>query len=377
MLLVVATLLVQALVNIARAPLGLETRKMLTARLELPAWRYGTPAAIGEYHDQLVARLRAHPSIEAAAVTDRLPLLDGEPVSTLTIAGRAAPRVEDTPWAVSTVVERTVLRRGRDCRWRRGAHSRKGPRGSAARGDREPGDGAPLLGVPGEGDWRTFHLHADAGRGPVEIVGVTGDVLRGDREGVNPQIYLAARQQPGRSIALVIRTSDPMAVAAILYGSSCAAWTPTSPSTTSGRSSRGSTRISRAAASSGACSCRSRCSRWCSPRPACMPSCRTPRRSASRNSACGFALGATSSDIVRMMLRQTGRLVAIGLVLGLLGGRALAMLATSLLYRVSPSDPATYAGVAGDAWRRSRCWRATCRSGARPRSIQSAALRIE
>jgi len=32
-------------------------------------------------------------------------------------------------------------------------------------------------------------------------------------------------------------------------------------------------------------------------------------------------------------------------VLGLIGGRALAMLATSLLYRVSPSDPATYAGV--------------------------------
>ena len=59
-----------------------------------------------------------------------------------------------------------------------------------------------------------------------------------------------------------------------------------------------------------------------------------------------IALGATSADIVRMMLRQTARLVAVGLVLGLAGGRALAMLATSLLYRVSPSDPATYAGVA-------------------------------
>lgn len=38
--------------------------------------------------------------------------------------------------------------------------------------------------------------------------------------------------------------------------------------------------------------------------------------------------------------------MAIGLVLGLAGGRALATLATSLLYRVSPSDPATYASVA-------------------------------
>ena len=59
-----------------------------------------------------------------------------------------------------------------------------------------------------------------------------------------------------------------------------------------------------------------------------------------------IALGATGPDIVRMMLRQTGKLVAIGLVLGLVGGRALATLATSLLYRVSPSDPTTYGSVA-------------------------------
>ena len=58
------------------------------------------------------------------------------------------------------------------------------------------------------------------------------------------------------------------------------------------------------------------------------------------------ALGAMPSDITRMMLRQTGVLVAIGLALGLAGGRVLAMGATTLLYRVSPSDPATYAGVA-------------------------------
>ena len=58
-----------------------------------------------------------------------------------------------------------------------------------------------------------------------------------------------------------------------------------------------------------------------------------------------IALGAAPGDIRRMMLRQTGTLVLIGLVLGLIGGRALAMMATSLLYRVSPSDPATYAAV--------------------------------
>jgi len=58
------------------------------------------------------------------------------------------------------------------------------------------------------------------------------------------------------------------------------------------------------------------------------------------------ALGAMPADIVRMMLGQTGKLVAIGLGLGLAGGRLLAVGATTLLYQVSPSDPATYAGVA-------------------------------
>jgi putative ABC transport system permease protein len=59
-----------------------------------------------------------------------------------------------------------------------------------------------------------------------------------------------------------------------------------------------------------------------------------------------IALGAAPGDITRMMLGQTARLVAIGLVIGLAGGRLLAMGATTLLYKVSPSDPITYAGVA-------------------------------
>ena len=56
--------------------------------------------------------------------------------------------------------------------------------------------------------------------------------------------------------------------------------------------------------------------------------------------------GITDEDYVLALLRQTGVLVAIGLAIGLIGGRVLAMGASTLLYRVSPSDPATYAGVA-------------------------------
>jgi hypothetical protein len=67
MLLVLATLLVQALRNIADAPLGIDASKMLTARLELPAWRYSTPVALGEYQSQMLSRLIANSAIEQAA----------------------------------------------------------------------------------------------------------------------------------------------------------------------------------------------------------------------------------------------------------------------------------------------------------------------
>jgi hypothetical protein len=92
MLLVLSTLLVQALVNIARVPLGFDAPRLLSARLDLPDWRYPTPAAQSEYQDQLVARLRGTPGIENAAVVDRLPQLDGEPATEIGIAGRQASR---------------------------------------------------------------------------------------------------------------------------------------------------------------------------------------------------------------------------------------------------------------------------------------------
>lgn len=46
MLLVLATLLVQALRNMTNAPLGIDTRQILTARIDLPAWRYTSTSAV-------------------------------------------------------------------------------------------------------------------------------------------------------------------------------------------------------------------------------------------------------------------------------------------------------------------------------------------
>jgi predicted permease len=58
------------------------------------------------------------------------------------------------------------------------------------------------------------------------------------------------------------------------------------------------------------------------------------------------ALGAQLADLRRLVLRQGFRLVTLGVVLGLGGAVAVAQLARSQLYAVSPFDPAIFPGVA-------------------------------
>jgi predicted permease len=59
-----------------------------------------------------------------------------------------------------------------------------------------------------------------------------------------------------------------------------------------------------------------------------------------------MALGASSGDVLRLMLRQGMTLAGIGLVLGLAGAIAASRLLSSMLFEVKPGDPLTYAGVA-------------------------------
>jgi putative ABC transport system permease protein len=55
-----------------------------------------------------------------------------------------------------------------------------------------------------------------------------------------------------------------------------------------------------------------------------------------------IVLGATSSDIVRLVLASGARLVLVGAALGLIGAALGARLLASLLFGVSPLDPGVY-----------------------------------
>jgi putative ABC transport system permease protein len=58
-----------------------------------------------------------------------------------------------------------------------------------------------------------------------------------------------------------------------------------------------------------------------------------------------LAVGSTKGDVLRLVLGRAAGLIVGGLCLGLLGSVVLARLITSLLYGVTPLDPATFAVV--------------------------------
>jgi predicted permease len=57
------------------------------------------------------------------------------------------------------------------------------------------------------------------------------------------------------------------------------------------------------------------------------------------------ALGASRSDIMRLVLGQSLRVVAIGIGLGMIGAASVSRALSALLFGVSPLDPVTYLGV--------------------------------
>ena len=60
-----------------------------------------------------------------------------------------------------------------------------------------------------------------------------------------------------------------------------------------------------------------------------------------------MALGAERSHVLRLVLGQGVRLASIGVVLGLIGAFGVTRYLRTILYNVTPTDPVSFAGVAG------------------------------
>ena len=77
MLLVGAGLLIRSAIHLGQVQLGFEPSGVLTARLALPAGRYGTPQAAEDAYRRIVEELSRAPFVEAAAASSQAPLGPG------------------------------------------------------------------------------------------------------------------------------------------------------------------------------------------------------------------------------------------------------------------------------------------------------------
>jgi hypothetical protein len=187
--------------------------------------------------------------------------------------------------------------------------------------------------LEGDSTWRT-------------IVGVTANVKRADMRGVHPELYIPARQNPRAAMFVLMRGDDAQGMIPAVRGQVRAldADVPireirTYDEILRDENSSGNILLGQfiafamlalVLAASGLYG---------------VVSYSVSQRV--QEIGIRMALGAVSGDIRRLIVRQTLVLVAIGGVLGLAGGAALAQLSASLLFDVTAWDPVTYASVAG------------------------------
>ena len=90
-LLVGASLLVRSFLALSREDPGFASDGVLTLRLQLPGAKYGEPARVAAFHEQLIERLAALPGVESSAAGSTLLLSQLPNSATINIEGQPPP----------------------------------------------------------------------------------------------------------------------------------------------------------------------------------------------------------------------------------------------------------------------------------------------
>jgi predicted permease len=349
--LIVSGLIVRTVVGIEHVPLGMNPRGLLTMRVRLDPPKFEDDGARLRTVESMLDRLGAVPGVTAAAAMSGLPLLDGEPVRRFTVAGRAASRPSDAPWAVEAATfgdyERAIglpLLEGRTWQpgdsaavWAVALVNREAVRRYWP--SRSPvGERITILDAKGQADGQAL-----------EIIGVVDNVIGAEpTEPPPPRVYRPLQSPQGRSlasVAFIVRASGDAAAVAPAVRAALRAEDrdlAVSEVRTFGSQVAGSLRtfdlimglftsfaaIGLVVAVTGIYGV-------------------TAFSVAQRRHEIGvrLALGATAADVVRLIAGRTFRLIGIGAGLGIAGGWAIGLSMRNLLFGVGATDPATYAAV--------------------------------
>jgi len=344
-LLIGSSLLLVSFIKLQSTAPGFSSRGIASVAVNAPTQRYPSKAEMVNFYNAVLDQLRANPTVKSAATAGVLPANGGGAArGVYAVFGLPVPPLAERAVAyVNTVSEdyftmlKIPVRAGRTFM-------------------STDIDGAPLVGIinesfakrlfPGESPLGKYLLRGQQADQKIEIVGVAGDVKAAGLNAPPPEIIYQPLRQLGGGFQIIAASTDgdANALQAVLRKAVAAADKSQAVSffatlDTQLMQSLGVQRIT--AWLTGAFSV-----------VALFLSALglysvLAYAVTQRTGEIGIrmALGAERTDVVRLIVSQGMKLVAIGLVIGLaiaaVGGRALA----SLLYDVKPLDPTVFAGV--------------------------------
>jgi predicted permease len=328
---------------------GFEARSALTFRVSLPESAYSDDDKMLAFHRDLEARLRALPGVRDVGAVSGLPPASGVFQISFTIDGRPEPPPAQQPTLQVAIASASYMKT-------MGIELVRG-RGFDVRDDSK----APQVVLLSEAAVRKHfpdedpigkRINLGLGRGPGkpkaggEVVGVVRDVKQlGLGKDSPPGIYLPYAQYPAQSMAVVLRTDVPPRSLAVAAESAVHELDPLLPVARlatleeviarSISQPRFYTLLLGSFAASGLFLAALGLFG--------VMSYAVAQRT--RELAVRVALGARHQELRRMVLREALVLGGIGLALGLGGALAVSRALTTLLYSVSPHDPATLAAM--------------------------------
>ncbi len=339
-LLLGAALLVQTLLAVRGQDIGFESRNLMLATVYMPADRTADDTeGVGAYEDILEAT-RSMPGVEAASLVQLIPLSWLSRKTDVELPHLSEPEAVNYNIIGPDYFEtmKISLLQGRGF------------------GDRDRHDSPGVIVVNQAAArhlWENRNplgqrISLRLGRGAnqaksYEVVGVVAD-SRYERivNPIRPQIYLTFQQQYRSRLTFVIRTSSPIASelrAELHRNYPDLAVIDLVPFSEQLRRSFTDQRMNADMASSfGVLGLLLAATGIFS-----VMSYTVSRRR--REFGIRMALGGTARDVSRQVLRETGRLIAAGIVIGLVSASALAKVLGGVLYGVSAHDPITFIAV--------------------------------
>jgi len=355
MLLISAGLLVKSFWRLQRVDTGLRVDNVLTMQVWLPITKYAEAPSITTFYRQVLERIRALPGVQSAGAINFRPFLGWSDGTSVNIEGRTPQRPDElirplyrvvTPGLIPALGIQLV--RGRTLTESDGPGSQQVVLVSREM-VRRYWPGQDPIGKrirPEFGKTRAPWRPLASSPGWFTVVGVVGDLRDTDLKApLDPVVYFSYSQIPSNLMFLVLRTMSPDDALAAAVRHEVHAVDPHQP-------------VSDVRTIQDALSDVVAAPRFNSRLLIVFAllavilsvigvygatSHMTSRRT--REIGMRMALGAQSRDVLLMVLNETFRLAAAGVVVGVLGAFAFSRVLSGILYGVTATDPITFAAA--------------------------------